>query len=226
MVDSHHGMNDLIPLAYNAVWERLRAGGKLSAVKDGAHAFSFQLRPNGTVKAVGESADLAVGCLKDGVQRLNPPSLKWRQAPLDAPERRHVCRLFDGDLLQGRAPTAFILVSRDPFDIANERAYAAMQPDLYRYIIDRGFVSYLPSIRNVGRLSDAQETNLRKWIAKEARKGFHVVPSTPAHKPADDEEKREREENIRILREIERKEDEEEARRRSKKDEIDDDIPL
>lgn len=181
MVDSHHGMNDVTPLAYSAVWTHLRGGEKLSAVKDGAHLFSFQLRTNGTVKALIGAAYLAVGCLKPNGQRLEAPPVKWRQAPLDAVERRDVCRLFDNELLQGRLPTAFILVVRDHIDAANERAYAEAEPDLYRFIIDRGFVSFLPSIRNSGSLSGGQEKILRKWRAKDARKQIHVVP--PATEP-------------------------------------------
>jgi hypothetical protein len=182
MVDRHHRMDDVAPLTYAAVWELLKGGGKLSAVNDGVHLFSFQVRPNGTIKALVGAAYLAVGRLQPDAKRLEAPPPKWKQAPLDAPERRAVYRLFDADLLQSRLPTAFILIARAHFDAANERAYEAAQPGLYRYVIERKLVSFLPSIINTGGLSPGQETTLRKWMAKEARKRFRVVP--PADEPA------------------------------------------
>lgn len=179
MVDRHHRMNDLVTLTFESAWARLRAGDKLSAVKDGEHLFSFQLRPNGAVKAMIGGAYLAVGRIVGDAHRLSPPPAKWdHQAPMDARERREVCQLFDNDLFQGRLPSAYILVARDQIDQANERAYAAAQPDIYHYIIDKGLVSFLPSIRNSGTLSPAQEKLVRKWMVRDARKGFHVVPPT------------------------------------------------
>ena len=178
MVGSHHRMINVVPLSFDAVWEHLRNDRKLSAVNDSGVLFSFQFRSkaSSTVKALVGGAYLAVGILKPDAKRLEAPPPTWNQAPLDAVERREVCRLFDNDLLQGRLPTGFMLVAREPFDAANERAYAEAQPDLYRYVMDKGFVSYLHSIRNLGRLSPAQETLLRRQRAKDARKQMHVVP--------------------------------------------------
>lgn len=186
MVDDHHRTNDVPALGPEAIWERLRAGTRLSAMKDGVHLFSFELRPNGAVKALVGGAYLAVGRVLGDAKRLAPPPAKWdHQAPMDAPERRDVCRLFDNDLFQGRAPTAFILVTRDRIDAANERSYEAAQPDIYRYVIDQKLVSYLYSIRNLGCLSPGQERVLRKWLAG-PRKGRIVPPAnrelTPAEK--------------------------------------------
>ena len=232
MVTQHHAMNDFVALDYATVWERVRAGDKLSAVKDGVHLFSFRLRPSSSstppsLTVLIGSAYLVAAQWKPEHQRLVPPPAKFKQAPLEAIERRMVMRLFDDHLLRGRVPPEYALVSRDPFDAENERAYEAAQPDLYRYVIDKGYVSYLYPIRNVGRPSPAQETILRRWMASDARKGFRVVPSTPVAPPpaVDDVVARKIEEQKRVLREISRREDEEAERRRAKR-EIDDDIPF
>lgn len=171
MVDQHHGTNDLIALGYDAVWARLKGGDKLSAVMDGAHLFSFRLRPKAfttpaTVVVLVGSAYLPAGALHPGAKRLEALPVKFKQAPMDAYERRAVYRLFDADLLQGRLPPEFILVARDAIDAANERAYAAAQPAIHRYLTDRKLITYLNPIRNVGRLSNAQEGRLRQWIKK------------------------------------------------------------
>lgn len=170
MVDQHHGMDDVEPLAYEAVWRRLRDGEKLSAVNDGAHLFTFRLRLPITLLALVDCAYLPVGWLKPGARRLEALPRTYKQAPSDAFEREAVYRLFDRDLLQRRMPSAFLLASRDHFDAEHERAYEAAEPDLYRFIIESGFVTHLARIRNCGSLTDGQERVLRGWMTKNARR--------------------------------------------------------
>ena len=215
MVDDHHATPERVPLALEAVWERLRAGEKLSAVRGETLLFSFRLRPRArttpaTVLVLTGSRWLGVGQLPDDANRLTPMPTKFMQAPIDAIERRAVCRLFDNDLLQKRLPSAYILVSRDSFDEANEHAYQVKQPDLYGYVIERKLITFLNPIRSVGTLSEAQEATLRKWIARDARKRV-AQPAAP--KPEDNEAKRRHDEQMRVLREIARQEDEDDARR-------------
>lgn len=179
MVDDHHAMNDVDALDFDAVWELLKSGVKLSAMKGGAHLFSFWLRPAAavtpaTVKVLVDSRYLDAGWLRRDATRLEPlpDRTRFKQAPRDGDERRQVYRLFDEFLLQGGVPAAIDIVERELFDVANARAYAAAKPDLYREASSMGNGNdYLKRIRNCASLSPKQEAFLRGRIAKRANKG-------------------------------------------------------
>lgn len=173
MVDPHH----ITPLAYEAVWDVLKRGEALSAVKDGAHLFTFRLRPAApsgvtpaTVRVLVDSRYFDAGWLRPGARQLESLRKTMRQADPEGFERQLVYRLFDEYLLRGRLSPQFQLIEREIFDVENARAYALAKPDIYRDVYDTNNKGCLQRIRNCGSLSPAQEAVILDRIRRRGPK--------------------------------------------------------